>query len=196
MPLVHHASPSPPSTRGLPLTIENCFCLISRQSLNKAPPDYIVVENVPGLGSVVGKEIYQRFRAILERMGFRMDADFLDAKQFGVPQTRKRFILVASRHAALCLPEPTTRSQFKTVGDAIPRNAAYPRWRIVRQRQESHRKRIAPTPSANRQSRSNQRRKSARCCRHIHTTSMPQEEIRALIEMSSAECRGIYRPRR
>ena len=87
--------------------------------VEQAPPDYIIVENVPGLRSVVGREIYQEFRRTLDLMGFRIDADLLDAKEFGVPQTRKRFILVASRHENLHLPDPTTRTRFNTVRDAI-----------------------------------------------------------------------------
>ena len=83
------------------------------------PPDYIIVENVPGLKSVVGREIYQEFRRRLESLEFRIDADLLDAKDFGVPQTRRRFILVASRHEHLRLPEPTTPTRFNTVGSAI-----------------------------------------------------------------------------
>ena len=44
----------------------------------------------------------------------------LDAKFFGIPQTRKRFILVASRHGSLSLPIPQTDvNQSATVRDCI-----------------------------------------------------------------------------
>ena len=43
----------------------------------------------------------------------------LDAKEFGVPQTRKRFILVASRHGRPSLPNPTTKEHFNTVRETI-----------------------------------------------------------------------------
>ena len=87
--------------------------------VKQAPPDYIIVENVPGLNNAVGKDIYKQFEETLKSKGFRIDADKLDAKEFGVPQTRKRFIMVASRHGSPRLPDPTTREQFKTVGDYI-----------------------------------------------------------------------------
>ena len=87
--------------------------------VKQAPPDYILVENVPGLKNAAGKDVYQKFKKILDECGFHIDADMLDAKEFGVPQTRKRFILVASRHGRPSLPNPTTRGQFKTVGDSI-----------------------------------------------------------------------------
>ena len=87
--------------------------------VEQAPPDYIIVENVPGLSNAVGRDIYREFEKTLNKRGFRIDAGMLDAKEFGVPQTRKRFILVASRHGCPTLPSPTSRMRFKTVGDFI-----------------------------------------------------------------------------
>lgn len=89
--------------------------------VEKSPPDYIIVENVPGLGNAFGKEIYHQFERILKKRDFQIDADMLDAKKFGVPQTRKRFILVASRHGRPHLPAQTTATQYKTVEDSIRR---------------------------------------------------------------------------
>ena len=51
--------------------------------VKQAPPDYIIVENVPGLGNAFGKEIYNEFRTILKKCGFRIDPSLLDAKNFG-----------------------------------------------------------------------------------------------------------------
>jgi len=89
--------------------------------VEKSPPDYIIVENVPGLGNAFGKEIYHQFERILKKHDFQIDADMLDAKDFGVPQTRKRFILVASRHGRPRLPIQTTKKQYRTVEDSIRR---------------------------------------------------------------------------
>ena len=89
--------------------------------VEQAPPDYIIVENVPGLGNAFGKEIYDEFERTLKKHGFQIDAEKLDAKEFGVPQTRKRFILVASRHELPRLPQRTTKTRFNTVGDSIRR---------------------------------------------------------------------------
>ena len=89
--------------------------------VEQAPPDFIIVENVPGLGNASGKEIYDKFEKTLTKHGFQIDADKLDAKEFGVPQTRKRFIMVASRHGSPHLPERTTPKRFNTVGDSIRR---------------------------------------------------------------------------
>ena len=93
--------------------------------IKKCPPDFILVENVPGLHKAHGKEIYKEFLSTLKRCGFSAAADLLDAKHFGVPQTRKRFILVASRHGAISLHKPQTDpSRMSTVRACIEKYPA------------------------------------------------------------------------
>lgn len=89
--------------------------------VKECPPDFILVENVPGLNNGYGKEIYEEFLKVLEECEFsEAAADLLDAKHFGVPQTRKRFILLASRKGSISLPIPQTDpNQFVTVGECI-----------------------------------------------------------------------------
>ena len=90
------------------------------QIVEECPPDFILVENVPGLNNVYGKEISEQFLKILKRYKFTEAADSLDAKNFGVPQTRKRFILVATRRGSISLPVPDTDSNnFPTVREYI-----------------------------------------------------------------------------
>ncbi|MCZ6775077.1 MAG: DNA cytosine methyltransferase [Ignavibacteria bacterium] len=94
--------------------------LVFAQIVEKCPPDFILVENVPGLNNAYGKEIYKGFLKVLRRCGFSEAADLLDAKHFGVPQTRKRFILVASRHGSISLPIPETNAnRIATVRQCI-----------------------------------------------------------------------------
>jgi DNA (cytosine-5)-methyltransferase 1 len=82
------------------------------------PPDFIIVENVPGLNSAYGREIYEEFTKVLERTGFvHRFAKQLDAKDYGVPQVRKRFIMLASRKGRIL--EPRRSRQIKTVRDQI-----------------------------------------------------------------------------
>lgn len=90
----------------------------------ESPPDFVIVENVPGLNNALGRDIYRQFEAVLLEHGFSADARLLDAKHFGVPQTRKRFILMASRHGTAQLPVPTTAEKPPTVRDHIHK---YPR---------------------------------------------------------------------
>ena len=87
------------------------------------PPDFIIVENVPGLNNARGREIYRQFAETLKNRKFAIPADMLDAKYLGAPQTRKRFILIASRRGELSLPTPDGSAEVKTVASAI---AKYP----------------------------------------------------------------------
>ena len=89
--------------------------------VRRSPPDFVVVENVPGLNTAYGKRIYKKFQRILEDCGFKhIKAQLLDAYDFGVPQIRKRFILLASRAGAVEIPR---RAPRRTVRDFL---AKYP----------------------------------------------------------------------
>ena len=86
--------------------------------VDEMPPDFIFVENVPGLSNQYGRSIYEQFTSVLDRKGFIYRASLLDAKDYGVPQVRKRFILLASRHGNLSFPRrsknrPTVSSAIK-----------------------------------------------------------------------------------
>lgn len=84
-----------------------------------APPDFVLVENVPGLGNAYGREIYNRFLTALDDAGLvYRDARKLDAQDYGVPQIRKRFLLIASKHGAISLPDPDDGEPL-TVRDAL-----------------------------------------------------------------------------
>jgi DNA (cytosine-5)-methyltransferase 1 len=85
-----------------------------------APPDFILVENVPGLNTAYGRDVYQEFIKVLARCRFdHIFQEMLDAKDYGVPQVRKRFILLASRLGPM---KPPRRSLTpRTVKDQISR---------------------------------------------------------------------------
>lgn len=75
--------------------------------LAAAPPDFVLVENVPGLGNAYGREVYESFMATLALAGFDdVASGKLDARDFAVPQVRRRFILLASRVGSIRLPTP------------------------------------------------------------------------------------------
>ena len=83
------------------------------------PPDFVIVENVPGLHNAFGLDIYQEFLAGLEAEGYLAESGLLDAKDYGVPQTRKRFILVAAKGRQPHLPAATTAGRPITVRECI-----------------------------------------------------------------------------
>jgi DNA (cytosine-5)-methyltransferase 1 len=78
------------------------------------------VENVPGLNNAYGREIHDSFVKTLDEVGLKHRAGALvDAKDYGVPQIRKRYIMLASRHGEISLPrrqpgpKPTVRTALK-----------------------------------------------------------------------------------
>ena len=123
--------------------------------VEECPPDFVLVENVPGLNNAYGKELYEEFLSILARCGFStVAADLLDAKKYGVPQTRKRFIFMASRHGPVFLPDEIQDSQVTTVRSCIEKYPAisdgseskvYPN-HVARKLQPHHKRIVTAVP--------------------------------------------------
>lgn len=87
-------------------------------------PGYVLVENVPGITKPSGASTFKEFLSLLEENGYDYAWNILDAKFYGVPQSRNRLVLIASRITKPSLPESTHGKDgkpFQTVRDAIER---------------------------------------------------------------------------
>jgi DNA (cytosine-5)-methyltransferase 1 len=82
-----------------------------------ARPDVITMENVP---TVAKHEVFRDFIDTLKRLGYAVWFDVVDSSHYGVPQTRRRMVLLASKHGDIKIVEPTHRSP-KSVRRAIGR---------------------------------------------------------------------------
>ncbi|RDS82238.1 DNA cytosine methyltransferase [Dyella monticola] len=80
-------------------------------------PDVITMENVP---TVAQHEVFHDFVGKLKRLGYNVWFDVVDSSLYGVPQTRRRMVLLASRHGDIKLIAPT-HEKPKTVRQAIGR---------------------------------------------------------------------------
>lgn len=78
-------------------------------------PEIVTMENVPRL---IHLPLWQRFVDGLQEAGYRVSWDVLDAAQYGVPQSRRRLVLLASRLGEIRLPLPIATS-VPTVRGAI-----------------------------------------------------------------------------
>lgn len=83
-------------------------------------PGFVFIENVPGLEKNEGSPLHS-FKQALQEQGYVFDQAVLNAKYFGVPQNRRRFVLVASRITeSISLPKKIcSKEQLVTVKDAI-----------------------------------------------------------------------------
>ena len=85
-------------------------------------PAFVLIENVPGLARVPGRSTHRRFLSMLRANGYGFVDAVLDAKLFGVPQTRRRYVLIAARGHSPALPLAThgrAKIPFATVRAAI-----------------------------------------------------------------------------
>ena len=81
-------------------------------------PGWVLVENVPGLTQVRGYSAYRRFLGLLASLRYRISQGVLNACEHGVPQHRRRYVMLACRKAVPSLPEPRFgpgRKPFETV---------------------------------------------------------------------------------
>ena len=90
--------------------------------IEEALPGQVLIENVPGIAKVKGNSIFKRFLRMLKNNGYRYQFKVLNAKHYGVPQNRRRLILIGMREIEATLPAPThgpKLSPYKTVRQAI-----------------------------------------------------------------------------
>ncbi len=87
-------------------------------------PKAILIENVTGLLASKNRHILKKIFAYFERQGFAMEARVLSAEEYGVPERRRRAIIVGVKdgfHFKYPRPShgPRGKRPFSTVGDAL-----------------------------------------------------------------------------
>jgi DNA (cytosine-5)-methyltransferase 1 len=96
--------------------------------VRRLKPQWVVMENVAGLASLDDGRFVQRIVEELRGVGFAsIEHRILDAADYGVPQHRRRFLLIANRDGLL-IPWPKKKffatptdwqKPYRTVGEAI-----------------------------------------------------------------------------
>lgn len=88
-------------------------------------PEFVLVENVPGLQQFnLGPGPLPDFLKMLKRLKYEVSVATLDCCDYGVPQKRSRFVLMASLIGSVSLPPKThgpdtSDKHYSTVGDWI-----------------------------------------------------------------------------
>lgn len=80
-------------------------------------PDIISMENVP---TVAKHAVFHDFVDTLKRLGYNVWFNVVDSSRYGVPQMRRRMVLLASKHGDIKMIDPTHTTP-KTVRQAIGR---------------------------------------------------------------------------
>jgi DNA (cytosine-5)-methyltransferase 1 len=93
--------------------------------IDRIQPELITMENVPELAER-GQEVFDHFVDTLERLDYYVDWKIVKCEEYGVPQFRRRLVLLASKLSELKVPDGRYRSEKKwktvrtTIGDLPP----------------------------------------------------------------------------
>jgi DNA (cytosine-5)-methyltransferase 1 len=90
--------------------------------IDKFRPELLLVENVPGIQKGAEHSPLAELTGLLDGLGYHHNAGIVWAHDYGVPQSRRRLVLVASIFGPITLPSPTHGkglAPIRTVRDAI-----------------------------------------------------------------------------
>ena len=84
-------------------------------------PDYVLMENVEGLRSMLGGAVEQKIIKDYLNLGYKINVAVLNSADYGVAQLRKRVIFIGNKIGATNYhPKPIyDESNYKTVGDVL-----------------------------------------------------------------------------
>lgn len=88
--------------------------------VKEVQPDIVTMENVPSIASFKLKDVLGDFVNTLKNNGFTVKYQVVFCPDYGVPQTRKRLVLLASRLGDIDLSKPThKKGDYETVRKVI-----------------------------------------------------------------------------
>ncbi|WP_444945657.1 DNA cytosine methyltransferase [Microbulbifer sp. VTAC004] len=92
--------------------------------IKEVQPELVTMENVP---EVVKHQVYHDFVADLENQGYFVWAESVYCPEYGVPQSRTRHVLLASKLGEVeLIPVTRKKGRFKTVEETIGRGKLRP----------------------------------------------------------------------
>lgn len=96
-----------------------------RRLIEETIPDFVTMENVPGLEE---HSVFEKFLHTLSDLEYWVDFQQIDCTDYGLAQTRSRLVLVASKHAPIHILSPEefgeTRKTVRQVIGSLPLLAA------------------------------------------------------------------------
>lgn len=88
--------------------------------IKEVKPHIVTMENVPQIAAFREKDVLGDFVNLLEAQGYRVSVSVVYCPDYGIPQTRKRLVLLASRFGDIALLPPTNKpEEYVTTADVI-----------------------------------------------------------------------------
>lgn len=99
----------------------NSLYLDMLEIVSRINPDYVLMENVEGLRSMLNGKIEEKIISDYEKIGYKINVTVLNSANYGVAQFRKRVIFIGNKiNAKNYHPSPIyNESNFITVGDVL-----------------------------------------------------------------------------
>ncbi len=83
-------------------------------------PLAFVLENVPGLAKGIGKPLFVQILQRLSELGYQTIYDVVNTADYGVPQRRKRLVLMGTNNPSIRLSFPPKTNADPSVSDNLP----------------------------------------------------------------------------
>ena len=91
--------------------------------VSRIKPEFVLIENVPGFRDE-SNSYHKDFTEMLKTLEYSFDEGVLNAVDYGIPQSRRRYVMLASKNGTIRLPKKThgpTLRRYRTVKDTISR---------------------------------------------------------------------------
>lgn len=113
-------------------------------------PEYIVMENVEGLRSMLNGKIEEKIISDYKKIGYDINVTVLNSADYGVAQTRRRVIFIGNRIKGTNYHPKPFMEKYKTLGEEIERFMSIPEDKsinhIFTKHTEEMKKKIMDTP--------------------------------------------------
>ncbi len=92
--------------------------------ISQVKPDIVSMENVPRLLNFNKAPVFKKFLKLLEEEGYEYFFKIVNCPNYGIPQHRKRLVLLASKFGKIeLIPETHSKDNYVTVKDVIKKMA-------------------------------------------------------------------------
>lgn len=106
----------------------NSLYLEMLEIVKNVQPDFVVMENVEGLRSMLDGKVEAKIISDYKEVGYDINVAVLNSADYGVPQIRKRVIFIGNRHGLTNYhPKPLySPNNYVTLGEGIKRFMTMP----------------------------------------------------------------------